>query len=90
MKSKKVKCDSNCKFCKNKLCSKKKIKIKNGRCNRYPNSVSTCFHCGGNSVIWSGDFSFEDYGIEGEGIIHILTCSDCSCEIEYKVPLNCE
>ena len=26
-----------------------------------------CFHCLNNSVIWSGDFTFEDMGYEGEG-----------------------
>ena len=41
-----------------------------------------CFHCGGD-VIWGGDFSFEDYGVDGEGIIHELHCKDCGAEIVY-------
>ena len=26
-----------------------------------------CFHCLNNSVIWSGDFTFEDMWYDGEG-----------------------
>lgn len=32
-----------------------------------------CYECGAKSVIWNNDFSFEDYGIEGEGIITFTT-----------------
>lgn len=45
-----------------------------------------CFHCGGSNVIWDNDFSFEDYGYEGEGIMHVLHCPDCGATIEYYVP----
>ena len=34
-----------------------------------------CFHCLNNSVIWSGDFTFEDMG---------------GAEIEYRIPLDVE
>lgn len=43
-----------------------------------------CFHCGGD-VIWQNDFSFEDFGYEGEGLVHILRCSKCGAEIEYRI-----
>ena len=33
-----------------------------------------CFHCLNNSVIWSGDFTFEDMGYEG-GCSHMLLYS---------------
>ena len=36
-----------------------------------------CFHCGCSSVTWDGDHSFEDYGIEGEGIVHECHCAEC-------------
>jgi transcription elongation factor Elf1 len=49
-----------------------------------------CFHCLSNSVVWQSDFSFEDFGYEGEGIVHILVCSNCGSEIEIRVPLNKE
>ena len=44
-----------------------------------------CFHCQGENVTWDNDFSFEDYGCEGEGIVHVLHCPDCGAEIEYYV-----
>ena len=44
-----------------------------------------CFHCGERAVIWGCDFSFEDYGMEGEGIVHELHCSNCGAEILYMV-----
>lgn len=47
-----------------------------------------CFHCLSRSVIWDSDFSFEDYGLEGEGIIHVLHCADCGAEIEYRIKLS--
>ena len=38
-----------------------------------------CFYCGG-FVIWGGDFDFEDYGYEGEGIVSNLCCPKCNVE----------
>tara|TARA_R100001463_G_scaffold6332_1_gene20831 strand:+ start:339 stop:485 length:147 start_codon:yes stop_codon:yes gene_type:complete len=29
-------------------------------------------------VIWGGDHSYEDYGMEGEGIVSNLSCSSCN------------
>lgn len=48
-----------------------------------------CFHCGHRSVIWQSDFDFADFGYDDEvGIIHILYCSHCGAEIEYRI--SCE
>ena len=47
-----------------------------------------CFHCGAHSVYWNADFSFEDYGEEGEGIIHECTCANCGAFITYRI--SCE
>lgn len=44
-----------------------------------------CFHCGERAVIWGADFNPEDYGIEGEGVVHNLHCSNCGAEIQYVV-----
>lgn len=44
-----------------------------------------CFHCGQSAVFWRGDFTFEDYGIEGEGLIHVCECGNCGAEIEYYI-----
>ena len=49
-----------------------------------------CFHCGQRAVIWGADFDFSDYGLEGEGIIHYLHCSNCGAEIEYYIRIDTE
>ena len=43
------------------------------------------FHCCTKSVVWDADFNFEDFCLEGEGIVHICHCSNCGAEIEYRV-----
>ena len=40
-----------------------------------------CFLCGCR-VIWGNDFMFEDYGMDGEGIVHTYTCSGCGATYE--------
>jgi transcription elongation factor Elf1 len=47
-----------------------------------------CFHCGTKAVIWDADFDFEDYGYDGEGIVHNCHCTNCGAEIEYRVPME--
>ena len=49
-----------------------------------------CFHCGERAVIWGADFSFDDYCLEGEGIVHELHCSNCGARITYEIPLEKE
>ena len=46
-----------------------------------------CFHCGTMGVIWDNDFTFEDFGYDGEGLVHICHCANCGAEIEYRVPI---
>lgn len=46
-----------------------------------------CFHCGERAVYWSSDFDFSDFGLDGEGIIHVCHCGNCGAEIIYEVPL---
>ena len=31
---------------------------------------------------------FEDFGYEGDGIVHVCHCNNCGADIEYYVPLN--
>lgn len=50
----------------------------------------TCFHCLNDSLVWTNDFSFEDYLYEGDGIIHHLSCTNCGAKVIYLVPLNKE
>lgn len=47
-----------------------------------------CFHCGCKSVVWESDFDFNDYMLEGEGIVHVLHCGNCGAYIEYFVPID--
>lgn len=47
-----------------------------------------CFHCGQRTVSWDSDFSFEDYRIEGEGIVQVLHCNHCGAEIHYIIRLD--
>ena len=49
-----------------------------------------CFHCGHRTVGWCNDFSFEDYGYEGDGLVYVLHCSNCGDEIEYYISFNDE
>lgn len=46
-----------------------------------------CFHCGERSVVWDNDFSYEDYGYEGDGIVHECHCTHCGAMITYMIPL---
>ena len=49
-----------------------------------------CFHCLHQSLIWDNDYSFEDFGYEGDGIVQILHCSNCGAEVEYRISINKE
>ena len=48
-----------------------------------------CWHCN-EELIWGGDFDYEDYGIEGEGIVSNLSCpnEDCNVYVEVFLPLG--
>ena len=47
-----------------------------------------CFHCGMRTVVWQADFSFEDYGLDGDGIVQLCTCGHCGAQIEYYIRLD--
>jgi len=51
-------------------------------------TATECFHCRHNSVYWCADFSFEDYGLEGEGIVQVCKCGNCGADIEYYINLE--
>lgn len=40
-----------------------------------------CHFCN-EKLIWGCDYSYEDYGYEGEGIIAVLHCSGCGATWE--------
>lgn len=37
-----------------------------------------CWFCC-SELIWNNDFSFEDYGLENEGVVAVLSCSNEEC-----------
>ena len=47
-----------------------------------------CFHCLHRALIWQSDFTFEDYGYDGDGIVQNLVCSNCGAEVEYRVSFS--
>jgi len=49
-----------------------------------------CFHCLSRSVIWDCDYSFEDFCMDGEGIIQCCHCTNCGAQIEYYISFNKE
>lgn len=44
--------------------------------------MTQCWFCG-TEMIWGGDHSFEDYGMEGDGIVANLSCPGCGATAEY-------
>ena len=46
-----------------------------------------CCHCGQRTVTWDADFDFDDYGYEGQGIVHSCHCNNCGADIEYRIPI---
>ena len=46
-----------------------------------------CWHCN-SEVIWGGDFDFEDYGMDGKGIVSNLSCSNCKAYYECYLDLE--
>ena len=45
-----------------------------------------CWHCN-TKLIWGGDFSYEDYGLEGDGIVSNLSCPNKKCNADVLVYL---
>ena len=39
-----------------------------------------CWHCK-SDLIWGGDHTFEDHGMEGNGIVSNLSCPNCPTEV---------
>tara|TARA_R110000824_G_scaffold395927_1_gene597046 strand:- start:367 stop:534 length:168 start_codon:yes stop_codon:yes gene_type:complete len=48
-----------------------------------------CWHCN-HEVIWGGDHDYDDYGMEGEGIVSNLNCSKCEAEYLIYLPIPSE
>ena len=44
-----------------------------------------CVRCG-TELIWGNDFSYDDYGCDGEGIISNYSCPECEVYVEVYQP----
>jgi hypothetical protein len=49
--------------------------------------MTICWFCG-SKMIWGADFSFEDYGSEGESIIANLSCPNCGATAEFYLKIK--
>lgn len=47
-----------------------------------------CFRCLQRTVIWDGYFDYEDFGYNGDGIIHVCHCTHCGAKITYDISLG--
>lgn len=52
--------------------------------------MSECFHCGQKAVTWLSDYSFDDFGYDGEGIVQVCQCNNCGAKIYYHISLTKE
>ena len=44
--------------------------------------MTNCWFCR-EEMIWGCDFSFDDYGLDGEGIVATLSCPGCNATAEF-------
>ena len=42
----------------------------------------TCWFCS-SEMLWGCVFDYEDYGLEGDGIVATLSCSECEAYAEF-------
>lgn len=40
-----------------------------------------CWHCN-TELIWGGDHTYEDYGMDGDGIVTNLSCPNDECGVD--------
>ena len=50
-----------------------------------------CWFCNSEKeLVWNCDYTFEDFGVESDGIVTVLTCPNCNASFEGYLPLNNE
>ena len=49
---------------------------------KFDGGYGLCPRCQQSSLIWGGDFTYEDYGMDGEGLVSNYTCPVCGSYIE--------
>lgn len=47
-----------------------------------------CPSCGSASLVWKDDYSYEDVGKEGNGIVHCYVCPLCGAEVGVYEPMH--
>jgi dUTP pyrophosphatase len=47
--------------------------------------LSKCPICIEGTLIWQNDFTFEDYCLDGEGLVSVWCCSECEALVEIKI-----
>lgn len=55
-----------------------------------PRGSYECFHCLNKTVIWDNDFTYEEFGVDGEGFVHVCHCASCGAEILYFITTEAE
>jgi hypothetical protein len=43
-----------------------------------------CYSCE-DELIWGGDHTYEDYGMEGDGMVTNLSCNNEDCDVETVI-----
>lgn len=46
-----------------------------------------CWHCN-TELIWGGDHTYEDYGMDEDGIVTNLSCPNDECGVEQVLVYN--
>lgn len=41
-----------------------------------------CWYCK-TDLIWGGDHSYEDYGLDGDGIVSNFSCPKCEAYVKF-------
>ena len=44
--------------------------------------MTKCWFCRAE-MIWQNDFSYEDWGFHGDGMVAVLRCSECGAEARF-------
>ena len=46
--------------------------------------------CCGSEMVWGNDFSYEDYMLDGDGIVSEFSCSnpECNCHATFYNPFE--
>lgn len=52
------------------------------------NGLFYCPRCGKQSAVWGNDYNFEDYCMDGDGIVTNYTCTECNSDIQVATPFN--